>query len=185
MPRFRVDWSRAEQDPPRKGPRLALVGLLAALALTIAAIPVWHARSGPTASAATAAGAHHGVHGATTPAASAPSSAPPAPPLQVPTRVAPVPPPAGPIPFAQYQEMHASCTVTAHRSDDPIVFPGQPGVSHNHTFAGNTATDASSTAATLLPGKTSCQDTADTSAYWFPTLYQSGALRDPSSATMS
>ena len=64
--------------------------------------------------------------------------------------------------------------MTAHRSDDPIVFPGQPGVSHNHTFAGNTATDASSTAATLLPGKTSCQDTADTSAYWAPTLYADG-----------
>ena len=174
MTRFRVreeGWPTTGQAPPHKGPRLALVILLAAAALTIAAVPVWHARSAPTASAATDVH-RHGMAGA----------APP--PLQLPTRVAPLPAPPGPVPFAQYQEIHANCTVTGHRDDDPIVFPGQPGVSHNHTFAGNTATDAYSTAATLLPGKTSCQDSADESAYWVPTLYRNGTLVDPSSFTM-
>ena len=31
-----------------------------------------------------------------------------------------------------------TCKVSHHRNDDPIVFPGLPGASHNHTFLGNT-----------------------------------------------
>jgi hypothetical protein len=115
-------------------------------------------------------------------AAAGPTSGTPV--LQVPVRVNPVPAPTGAIPFAPYQEIHADCKVTEHRSDDPIVFPGRPGVSHNHTFVGNTATDAYSTAATLLTGQTSCQDTQDESGYWMPTLYQNDTVVDPSTVTI-
>jgi hypothetical protein len=101
----------------------------------------------------------------------------------VPVRVAPLAAPAGPVPFAQYQEMHANCGVTAHLSDDPIVYPNHPGASHAHTFAGNTTTNAASTPASLLSGKTACQDTADKTAYWFPTLLQNGVGVDPSTVT--
>jgi hypothetical protein len=60
----------------------------------------------------------------------------------------------------------------SHRSnDDPIKYPGQPGLSHNHTFLGNVTTDAASTPTTLLGGKSSCNLPADSSAYWAPTLY--------------
>ncbi|MHA6765355.1 DUF1996 domain-containing protein [Streptacidiphilus sp. PAMC 29251] len=77
-------------------------------------------------------------------------------------------------PPAQYQEMHADCTVNHLLSDDPIVFPGQPGASHNHSFIGNPATNAFSTPDSLVGGATSCEDPLDASGYWFPTLLQNG-----------
>lgn len=58
--------------------------------------------------------------------------------------------------------------------DDPIVFPGQPGKSHPHTFFGNTSTDADSTLASLLAGASTCKPHADCAGYWVPTLYQNG-----------
>ncbi|MDT5023810.1 MAG: hypothetical protein QOE61_236 [Micromonosporaceae bacterium] len=101
----------------------------------------------------------------------------------LPTPIAPIVS-TGTPPQAQYQEIHADCGVTRHLSDDPIVFPGLPGASHNHTFVGNTTTDASSTTASLAAGGTSCQDGQDMSAYWFPTLYQHGGAVDPSTVTV-
>jgi len=77
-------------------------------------------------------------------------------------------------PFAAYQEAHANCTVNHRLSDDPIVFPGLAGASHNHTFIGNPTTNANSTPASLVGGPSSCQDTLDASGYWFPTLLQNG-----------
>lgn len=63
----------------------------------------------------------------------------------------------------------------SHRSnDDPIVYPGQPGRSHNHTFIGNRTTDAASTPASLRGAATTCGIRADNSAYWVPTLYEQG-----------
>ncbi|MDH2426513.1 DUF1996 domain-containing protein [Sphaerisporangium sp. TRM90804] len=87
-------------------------------------------------------------------------------------------------PFAQYQEMHANCTVTHRLSDDPIIFPGLPGASHNHTFVGNPATNASSTPQALVGGATSCEDQLDASGYWFPTLLQNGTVRLPDKPTI-
>jgi hypothetical protein len=56
--------------------------------------------------------------------------------------------------------------------DDPIVYPGEPGRSHAHTFFGNASTDARSTLASLRRAKTTtCKPAADTAAYWIPTLY--------------
>jgi Domain of unknown function (DUF1996) len=87
-------------------------------------------------------------------------------------------------PHAQYHEMHADCDANHRLSDDPIVFPGLPGASHNHTFIGNPKTDANSTPASLVGGATSCEDTLDASGYWFPTLLRSGVPVIPDAPTV-
>ncbi|WP_100444263.1 DUF1996 domain-containing protein [Glycomyces xiaoerkulensis] len=69
-----------------------------------------------------------------------------------------------------HHEFQANCTISHTGNDDPIVLPGQSGASHNHTFLGNTGTDADSTLGSLRDGDTSCLVPADRSAYWFPTL---------------
>jgi hypothetical protein len=67
-----------------------------------------------------------------------------------------------------------TCGFAREAMDDPIVYPGQPGVSHDHSFVGNLTTSASSTNASLLAGRTTCDDSADRSAYWMPTLLVAG-----------
>ena len=49
----------------------------------------------------------------------------------------------------------ASCAFSHSADDDPIVFPGRPGLSHRHDFFGSTRTDADSTArvAAAAPGR--------------------------------
>ena len=64
-----------------------------------------------------------------------------------------------------------ACSFSHRSNDDPIVFPGQPGASHNHTFIGNRSVNAATTPASLIGGKTSCESEFDSSAYWVPTLY--------------
>ncbi len=66
------------------------------------------------------------------------------------------------------------CGLTKSAAVDPIVMPGMTGMSHNHEFFGNTTTDENSTGDSLLAGSTTCSDSHDTSAYWVPTLFQSG-----------
>jgi hypothetical protein len=66
------------------------------------------------------------------------------------------------------------CAYSHHAQDDPIVLPRQPGLSHDHTFVGNTSTDAFSTPATLGAAGTTCRRRADTAAYWAPTLLVRG-----------
>ena len=62
-------------------------------------------------------------------------------------------------------EFHATCTVSHHAKDDPIVFPGLVGASHHHTFLGNRTTDACSTTASLTAATTmSCEPAGDLSA---------------------
>lgn len=63
------------------------------------------------------------------------------------------------------------CSISHQNNDDPIVFPGQPGRSHHHTFIGNRTVDAWATPATLRGGPTSCSDPGDSSGYWFPSLF--------------
>lgn len=74
----------------------------------------------------------------------------------------------------------------SHRSmDDPIVFPRRPGASHDHTFVGNTSTDAYSTLGRLLAAETTCQRPGDTAAYWAPTLFDpQGSPVEPVGATV-
>ena len=63
------------------------------------------------------------------------------------------------------------CGFSHRNNDDPIVFPGAPGRSHNHTFIGNRDVDASTTPESLKDGASTC-DTSDSSTYWVPTLYE-------------
>jgi hypothetical protein len=59
----------------------------------------------------------------------------------------------------------------AHRgNDDPIVHPGHPGASHLHQFFGAVGVDADSQYDALVTGDTTCQQQADTAAYWAPVL---------------
>ncbi|WP_433211263.1 DUF1996 domain-containing protein [Dactylosporangium sp. CS-047395] len=81
-------------------------------------------------------------------------------------------------------EFHATCTVSHHGPDDPIVFPGLPGASHDHTFLGNRSTNAASTAESLYAAGTTCTPAQDHSAYWIPTLYQNGKVVDPKEVTV-
>jgi hypothetical protein len=71
-------------------------------------------------------------------------------------------------------EWNVLCSADHFAMDDPIVFPGQPGMSHMHTFYGNTSTDAYSTVDSLAAASpSSCgrgMGTSDLSAYWVPSL---------------
>jgi Domain of unknown function (DUF1996) len=69
---------------------------------------------------------------------------------------------------------YANCRFSHTSNDDPIVYPNEPGRSHDHTFFGNRSTDAASTPATLRAARTTCKPAADRAAYWVPTLYQDG-----------
>ncbi|CAN5138529.1 DUF1996 domain-containing protein [soil metagenome] len=77
-----------------------------------------------------------------------------------------------------------SCRFSHAASDDPLVFPGKSGASHNHSFVGNRTTSASSTYASLRAGATSCEREADTAAYWVPTLYEGANAVVPMGATI-
>ena len=78
-----------------------------------------------------------------------------------------------------HHEFQANCAVTHSSADDPIVFPGQPGASHMHTFMGARTTDANTTTASLSADGTGCVTPADHSAYWFPSLYNGTELIRP------
>ena len=71
------------------------------------------------------------------------------------------------------------CGYSHFAPDDPIVFPGVPRASHDHSFFGNRSTNAFSTVATLESARTLCGRRADRSAYWVPTLYADGVAVTP------
>ena len=77
-----------------------------------------------------------------------------------------------------------SCRYSHQAPDDPIVYPGQPGLSHQHTFAGNTSTNAFSSFGSLRSSPTTCMKRADTAAYWVPALYQGTTEILPTGATI-
>ena len=82
-------------------------------------------------------------------------------------------------------EFNAQCTTSHRGSNDPIVFPGQTGASHNHTFFGNDSTNARTTLKSLLKKKkSSCKPAADHSSYWVPTLLVKGKAVVPNSVTV-
>jgi hypothetical protein len=76
----------------------------------------------------------------------------------------------------------SSCSFSHRAPDDPIVFFGQPGASHDHSFVGNRTTSASSNLASLLAAGTTCHRPGDTAAYWMPTLYVNGNRVPPAHA---
>jgi len=71
------------------------------------------------------------------------------------------------------------CNVSRMAFDDPIVYPGQPGVAHHHTFFGNTAVDATTTVDNLRTrGNATCRGgTINMSAYWVPSMIDTTTSR--------
>ena len=70
------------------------------------------------------------------------------------------------------------CNFNHRDSDDPIVFPGQPGAAHSHDFFANRSTNYASTyeslrtfegTTTATKSGTTCVNPDDKSAYWTPT----------------
>jgi hypothetical protein len=90
----------------------------------------------------------------------------------------------GATPKLHGNNFFSNCRFSHAASDDPIVYPGQPGRSHPHTFFGNTSTDAFSTLASLRAASTTCRPAADTAAYWIPTLYRNGREVRPAKAQL-
>jgi hypothetical protein len=77
-----------------------------------------------------------------------------------------------------------ACRFSHRLMDDPIVFPGRLGASHDHTFVGNTTTNAFSTLRSLRAGSTTCRRGGETAAYWMPTLLLNGQAVEPRGATI-
>jgi hypothetical protein len=75
-----------------------------------------------------------------------------------------------------------TCDFSHTNHDDPIVFPNEPGRSHEHAYFGNRSTDAASTLQSLRAAPTTCSFLGDTAAYWVPALYAGGRSIDPSGA---
>ena len=75
-------------------------------------------------------------------------------------------------PASDIGAFRTGCQVTKFAFDDPIVFPGQPGKSHLHTFFGNTGIDAYTTSTTLAStGNSTCRGgTINRSSYWVPSM---------------
>jgi hypothetical protein len=160
------------------GRRLLVAATLVAAVSVLAAVAL--ARLDPATEAVAAPLSEHAHHGGMP----MPPTAPPVTPVSrlrrrvTPTRV------AGEREHAMHREFAANCTVTQRRDDDPIVFPGQPGASHNHTFIGNRRVTASTKNAALIGGRTSCEDPADGTAYWFPTLFEGARVVRPEKVTV-
>ncbi|WP_164544992.1 DUF1996 domain-containing protein [Antribacter gilvus] len=89
-------------------------------------------------------------------------------------------PPEWPGDEVTHHEFQANCTFSHFRPDDPIVFPGQPGASHLHTFVGNRVTNAFTTANDLYASpESTCTVPQDHSSYWFPALEKGGVPVQP------
>jgi Domain of unknown function (DUF1996) len=65
-----------------------------------------------------------------------------------------------------------ACNFSHMSFDDPIVYPGKSGVSHLHTFFGNSGTDANSTATSIATsgGSTCAGGTLNRTGYWIPAM---------------
>ena len=75
------------------------------------------------------------------------------------------------VPVATPANFIVGCLASHTNNDDPIVFPGQPGASHNHTFVGARTTNAFSTFDSLVSSQTTCGTPGDRSGYWQPNWY--------------
>jgi hypothetical protein len=78
---------------------------------------------------------------------------------------------------------NVACGFSHRNNDDPILFPGEPGRSHNHTYIGNVQVDASTTPESLKDGDSSCGE-LDSSTYWVPTLFEGVDAQPPLAAVV-
>lgn len=83
---------------------------------------------------------------------------------------------------AGYPAFRIFCEYSHVGYDDPIVYPGQPGRAHLHTFFGNTGTNATSTYESLrTTGGSSCDGgPLNRTGYWAPSVFDaSGSVVVP------
>jgi hypothetical protein len=80
--------------------------------------------------------------------------------------------PALPSDWEQEGAFRLICNWSRMSYDDPIVYPGQPGAAHHHTFFGNTAIDAYTTSENIRSrGNATCRGgTINLSGYWVPSM---------------
>lgn len=83
------------------------------------------------------------------------------------------------MPVSGGGDFSTSCGFSHRLSDDPIVYPAQPGRSHSHDFFGNRSTNAYSTYSSLRAAKTTCHRPLDAAPYWVPTLRQGTKVLQP------
>ncbi|MDF2460705.1 MAG: hypothetical protein K0S68_108 [Candidatus Saccharibacteria bacterium] len=81
--------------------------------------------------------------------------------------------------YPQKVDFVVTSTVVKNAPDDAIVYPGQPGASHDHTFSCSKAITAYSTPTSLYNQPTSCNLSRDFASYWTPTLYANGVRVNP------
>lgn len=158
--------------------RCLMRGGLAGLALTTAAtMTVNHGRTDTAPQAIEAAAGADPLNEAATASAratritAAPPSTTPGPP--------PTTGPDTPVGGSSSAGWIVGCPYSHTLTDDPIVHPGMPGMSHSHDFLGATDTNAYSTIESMRAGETTCGIREDTAGYWVPTLYQGGTAVHP------
>lgn len=84
---------------------------------------------------------------------------------------------ASDTPFGRFAVV---CDFSHQNRSDPIVFPGERGVSHLHHFFGNRSTGPRSTPKSLRrTRRTTCNEPADRSGYWVPALIVRGEVIPP------
>lgn len=73
--------------------------------------------------------------------------------------------------MAAQAQVHVVCMYHHTAGDDAIMMHGMPGMAMLHDFFGNTSVDANSDYASLLAHpQTTCDNKADASAYWVPSM---------------
>jgi hypothetical protein len=87
-------------------------------------------------------------------------------------RIAPFECSGGTCPTPTGGAVRMLCDLSHVSFDDPIVFPGTPGATHQHFFFGNTTTNAFTTSESLMAAtSTTCAGgTANKGAYWVPAV---------------
>lgn len=112
----------------------------------------------------------------------------PAPPTTLsPSQIAPFLEPRSVPPTGQEPAFRLLCKWSHNSYDDAIIYPGQPGASHLHSYFGNTGANAFSTYASLRnTGQSTCQgDKLNRSAYWAPAIVlPDGRVVNPSTAVV-
>lgn len=87
---------------------------------------------------------------------------------------------------ATVPKFRLTCKYVAGGVFDPIVYPGQTGLGHHHTFFGNTTVNPNSTSADLNANESSgCMGgIMNKSAYWIPSMYDTatGIIKKPKDA---
>jgi hypothetical protein len=80
--------------------------------------------------------------------------------------------PAYDVPFytGDVGAFRTECELSHTLSDDPLVWPGQPGKSHPHNFWGNTSANASMTNPRVGTGSTCLGGDLNRTAYWAPAM---------------